>query len=289
MLLGAYELMRSRGATWLQERRAPRSSLRYAVSPRRTARSRPPATTTSSSSTRRSPAGSRSGSWAEPEVKTIAFYALAAIAVVVGLARSTPTDGLRRRRARAHIRRWPDRNPRDRLVRARVHGLRSRRDRPQAREQEAGRAATRAERRDRHRAHRRAPGRRRLALRARRVVVRGVLAAGGSRSRPARARPTTTVSSHPTASRTGCSSRSRSSAGAWHTTCASSSTTPTSTIGSRTTPSRTAPTGSRSPTGTGSSSSTRRGDRTPHDFLAEPGARVVYRDDELTVIARQRG
>ena len=155
-------------------------------SSRRTARSRPPATTTSSSSTRRSPAGSRSGTWAEPEREDDRLLRPLRDRRRAGLARSTPIDGLRRRRARAHVRRWPDGNPRSRLVRARVHGLRSRRHRPQAREQEAGRAATRAEHRDRHRAHRRAAGRRGLALRARRVVVRGVLAKRGSRSRPRR-------------------------------------------------------------------------------------------------------
>ncbi len=49
---------------------------------------------------------------------------------------------LRHRRPRAHVRRRRERDPRDRLVRARVHGLRPGRDRPQAREQEA--AASRA-------------------------------------------------------------------------------------------------------------------------------------------------
>ena len=48
------------------------------------------------------------------------------------------------------------------------------------------------------------------------------------------------------------------------------------------------PTGSRSPTATASSSSTRRRRSHTPDFLAEPGARVVYRDDEITVIVRAR-
>ena len=47
-------------------------------------------------------------------------------------------------------------------------------------------------------------------------------------------------------------------------------------------------TGSRSRTATASSSSTRRRKSHTADFLAEPGTRVIYRDDEITIVARPR-
>ena len=118
--------------------------------------------------------------WAAPDVNTIVLLRPRGDRGRARLARAPPTDRLRLRRPRAHVRRWRQRRSAGSSWFALacmvfVPG----RDRPQAREQEAGRAAPRAEPRDRHRAHRRAPGRRRLALRPRRVVVRGVLAPRG--------------------------------------------------------------------------------------------------------------
>ena len=103
---------------------------------------------------------------------------------------------------------------------------------------------------------------RRRALLPQRRVVRGLLAerAGAGDSRRAAARAT--VSSCLIASPTGCSGRSRSSAGGSRTTCASRSTTERSSIASPTTTGSKAATGSRSRTATGSSSSTRRIGRT---------------------------
>ena len=137
MLLGAYELVRSRGRDLAAQRRArrprPARRARDAVRPGR----RPRATTTSCSSTRRSPDASPSGAGRTRPSNTMFFYVLAAIAIVARLARPPSADALRHRRPRAHVRRRASRDPRDRLVRARVHGLRPGRDRPQAREQEA--------------------------------------------------------------------------------------------------------------------------------------------------------
>ena len=59
MLLGAYELVRSRGRTWARSLALDRRSPRSPCSPPRTARPRPSATTTSSSSIRRSRDGDR--------------------------------------------------------------------------------------------------------------------------------------------------------------------------------------------------------------------------------------
>ena len=68
--------------------------------------------------------------WSEPEVKTIAFYVLAVIAVVVvwrGRRRLVPFDIARARSSRSPV---PSRDPRNRVVRAGMHGVRPRRDRP---------------------------------------------------------------------------------------------------------------------------------------------------------------
>ena len=82
------------------------------------------------------------------------------------------------------------------------------------------------------------------------------------RGRARRAASRTTASLPPTASPTGCSGRSPSCEGASPTTCASRSTTASSSTGSRSTQAKRAPTGSRLRTGIASSSWTRPAART---------------------------
>ena len=72
-------------------------------------------------------------------------------------------------------------------------------------------------------------------------MVRGLLAARRGRGGTRGTRPGRTACSRPTASRTGCSSRSRNSGVGSHTTFGSSSTTTTSSTGSRTMATRTGP------------------------------------------------
>ncbi len=164
MLLGAYELFRSRAGTWKRSAAlillAPLDRPRDAVRPGRDGALLPPpprrpAVRGAGHGVELGGAGGRTRSF---------FYALAAIALVVVWLGRRRLNALRHRRPRAHVRRWRERDSRDRLVRARVHGLRPGRDRPQAREQEAGRAAPRPQRRDHDGPCRRRRRRRGLAL-----------------------------------------------------------------------------------------------------------------------------
>ena len=201
--------------------------------------------------------------WPAPASNTYAFYVLLAIAIPIVDLGTSPPDRLRPRRPRADARGSADGDPRHPLVRVRVHGVRPRRDRPEPREPEAGRAEARLQPRDQRRPLGGAiPRPARPSSSARDAWFEDYWPTEPVERSAKASSSQTTASSHPTASRTGCSGRSRSCAAASRTTCASSCTTRISTIGSPTTTTRRATTGSRSRTGTGSSSSTRRSART---------------------------
>ena len=201
---------------------------------------------------------------------------------------TSTADRLRHRRSRVSPSRAASRDPRDPVVRARVHGVRSRRDRARSLE-----SKRRGEPRrglnvvDRCRAHRRA--RRRRAARSSPGAttwfedywpsetvdaVRAELRPGDRVFVPDRfsdwmlfkipeLRGRDRVRRALRDLRQGVLRPAR-----------------------RTTTASRAATGSRSRTATGSSIVDETNRRTPKDFLEEPGARVIYRDDEITVIAR---
>ena len=163
MLLCAYELVRSRGGSWMRSVPlfvlAPLAVLATPYGPIDTARYYhlllvdPPF------------AGRvTEWRWAEPAVNTMFFYVLAAIAIVVvwrGRRRLTVFDIAVLALTFAGR---SERDPWDRVVRARLHGVRAGRHRPKAGEQEARRAATEAQRRHHRRAGSGAPARLRFAL-----------------------------------------------------------------------------------------------------------------------------
>ena len=137
MLLGAYELVRSRGRSWARSVAlvvlAPLAALATPYGPVATARYYhlllvdPPF------------AGRvTEWRWAAPATNTMFFYALAAIAVVLvwlGRRRLTPFDVAVL--ALTFVRRC-QRDPGNRVVRARLHGVPPGRDRAEAREQARG-------------------------------------------------------------------------------------------------------------------------------------------------------
>ena len=128
-----------------------------------------------------------------------------------------------------------------------------------------------------------------VVARPRSAIPRGTSGTGRrrrSRRRACELRSPARASSRPTATPTGCSGRSRSYAGASRTTCASRSTSPSSST-AWFLPQR----GRREleePRGRLSRRRRRRAGAESHtaDFLAEPGARRLYRDDKVTVILR---
>ena len=141
MLLGAYELVRTRGRRWAEVGLivlAPLAVLATPYGPAATVRYYhlllvdPPF------------AGRvTEWRWAAPATNTMFFYVLAAIAVVLvwlGRRRLTIFEA----RARVHVRRRGRRDPGNRLVRARLHGLPSGRDRPKL-ESKSRRAAPRTQ------------------------------------------------------------------------------------------------------------------------------------------------
>ena len=261
MLLGAYELVRTRGRTWL--RSAGLVVLAPLADPRHPVRARDDRALLPPAARRSAVRGSGDG---VALARTRHEYGRLLRPPCFGCPDrhlgSPPPDRVRHRRPRAHARRRVS-PPYAGSPGSRSRAWSSSRSRSaRAREPQARRAEARPERRDQHRTRGgERPGGGRALLEERRLL-RGLLAQR-TRSTPfAQSSGRATASSSRTDSRTGCSGRSPSFGDASPTTSASRSTTGSSSAASPTTTGSRV-TGSRSQTATGSSSSTRRTVRTP--------------------------